>query len=287
MADALRGGRMSDLTPGRLQGALATLRGAGKANQATNHHRAAIRAFARWAVATGRHRDDPTSGLAALNVAADRRHRRRAMTPEECARLIAAAESGPPVRGLAGSDRAMLYRLALGTGLRAAELGSLTPASFDLAGDPPTVACGAGATKNGRDDSQSIAAAPAARLAPWLATRAPDRPVFGPMPQHTAAMIRRDLAAVGVPYQTPEGITDFHSLRGTYITRLVATGASVKTCQILARYSTPSLTIGVYAKASPPHSRRPGRADPSEKSLPTICPPEGADRGGTGRNLAI
>jgi excisionase family DNA binding protein len=31
---------------------------------------------------------------------------------------------------------------------------------------------------------------------------------------------------------------------------LVASGASVKTCQTLARHSTPSLTIGVYAKTS-------------------------------------
>src|SRR5207237_688142 len=31
---------------------------------------------------------------------------------------------------------------------------------------------------------------------------------------------------------------------------LVASGASVKTCQVLARHSSPSLTIGVYAKAS-------------------------------------
>ena len=31
---------------------------------------------------------------------------------------------------------------------------------------------------------------------------------------------------------------------------LVASGASVRTCQVLARHSTPSLTIGIHAKAS-------------------------------------
>ena len=30
----------------------------------------------------------------------------------------------------------------------------------------------------------------------------------------------------------------------------MSSGASVKTCQTLARHSTPSLTIGIYAKAS-------------------------------------
>jgi hypothetical protein len=43
---------------------------------------------------------------------------------------------------------------------------------------------------------------------------------------------------------------DFHSLRVASITHLVASGASLKTCQTLARHSTPSLTIGIYAKTA-------------------------------------
>ena len=42
----------------------------------------------------------------------------------------------------------------------------------------------------------------------------------------------------------------FHALKAAYITNPVASGASVKVCQTLARHSDPSLTIGVYAKAS-------------------------------------
>jgi hypothetical protein len=38
--------------------------------------------------------------------------------------------------------------------------------------------------------------------------------------------------------------------RSAYVGELVRSGASVKTCQTLARHSTPSLTIGVYADAS-------------------------------------
>src|SRR5262249_20618939 len=71
-----------------------------------------------------------------------------------------------------------------------------------------------------------------------------------PLPERTAEMIRVDLKAGGIPYKTASGVTDFHALRGTYISNLVASGASVKTCQELARHSTPSLTIGLYAKAS-------------------------------------
>jgi hypothetical protein len=63
-------------------------------------------------------------------------------------------------------------------------------------------------------------------------------------------MIRIDLEAAGVAYETPSGVVDFHALRGCYISFLVSSGASVKTCQTLARHSSPVLTIGIYAKAS-------------------------------------
>ena len=53
-----------------------------------------------------------------------------------------------------------------------------------------------------------------------------------------------------MPYETPEGVVDFHALRAAYITYLVNSGASVKTCQTLARQSSPTLTVGIDAKAS-------------------------------------
>jgi len=58
------------------------------------------------------------------------------------------------------------------------------------------------------------------------------------MTQWTAEMLRVDLDAAGVPYETDEGVADFHASRGTYISNLVASGVSVKTCQELARHST-------------------------------------------------
>ncbi len=44
-------------------------------------------------------------------------------------------------------------------------------------------------------------------------------------------------------------VLDFHGTRHTYISGIVAGGASVKTCQELARHSTPTLTIGRYSHA--------------------------------------
>src|SRR5262249_40583960 len=42
---------------------------------------------------------------------------------------------------------------------------------------------------------------------------------------------------------------DFHALRHSYISHLVQSGASAKTCQTLARHSTVTLTLDRYAHA--------------------------------------
>jgi integrase len=60
--------------------------------------------------------------------------------------------TGPDRNGMSGIDRAMLYRLAVETGLRAGELRSLTRASFVLAGEP-CVTIAAAYTKNRRQDT--------------------------------------------------------------------------------------------------------------------------------------
>ncbi len=68
LADALRSGRLSDLTSERIQSALAALRDAGKSLQTLNHYRAALRAFVRWAGDRGRLRDNPMRGVSGFNA---------------------------------------------------------------------------------------------------------------------------------------------------------------------------------------------------------------------------
>jgi Phage integrase family len=149
---------------------------------------------------------------------------------------------------MTGPDRAALYRVAAGTGFRANELRSLTPESFDLAADPPTVTVKAAYSKRRRDDSQPIRPDLAAALRPWIAGKAPGRHVFGDLTKHTAKLMRHDLEAAGLPYRDASGrVADFHALRHSYITALAMSKAPVKVIQSLARHSTPSLTFGVYA----------------------------------------
>ncbi len=242
--------RINDLAPSAIMQAVASLKADGLSARAVNAYTTAAKSLSRWLKRDGRTADYSLETLAKQNEQADRRRIRRALTPEEAARVIQAAVTGPEAGGLTGPERAMLYDLALGTGFRADELATLTPERFALDADPPTVTVQAAYAKNGREAVQPVALALADRLAPWLAAKPPGRPVFDGMTERTAEMLRVDLEAAGIAYETASGTADFHALRAAYVSNLVASGASVKTCQTLARHSTPSLTIGVYAKAS-------------------------------------
>jgi site-specific recombinase XerD len=250
--DGAKVNRISDLSLSKIMDALQDIRTTEGFNQETiNHYIRAVKAFSRWLWKDKRAREHHLAHLATSNSEGDRRYIRRPLTPEEAARVIQTAEAGPVVMGMTGPDRAMLYMIALSTGFRAMrELRPLTPERFNLDSDPPTITVKAAYAKNGREAIQPIPAALADRIRPWLATKAPGKPVFTGMTKRTAEMLRHDLEAAKVPYETSEGVIDFHASRVSYITNLVASGASVKTCQTLARHSTPVLTIGVYAKAS-------------------------------------
>ena len=107
-------------------------------------------------------------------------------------------------------------------------------------------------SKRRRDDRQPLPPTWFPPFVPGSRHKAPECPLWGNLTKHTADMIRHDLEAAGIAYRDDNGrVADFHSLRGTYISLIVsAWAASVKTAQTLARHSTPSLTIGIYAKAS-------------------------------------
>ncbi len=273
--DITKVGGVNDLTPAAVQAALADIRRGDKENRPSslrtcNGYLRAIKGFSKWLVRDGRIMADGLAHLKQFNESTDRRHERRALSDDELGRLIEAAENGRTAWGMTGPDRAMLYRVAVGTGLRASELFSLTRRSFDLAADEATVTVHAAYSKHRRDDVQPIRGDLAVLLGPWLKERPKAGPSFGTSDKaKTANMIRLDLeaarkkwiddAAEDAQRSTRERSTflqyrddagrcaDFHALRHTYITRLVNSGASVKVAQDLARHSDPKLTIGRYA----------------------------------------
>ncbi len=240
---------------------------AGLSIASSNHHLVALKSFGSWLVKDRRSPENPFAHLSRLNAQVDVRHERRALTPDELSRTIQAAErSDKSFRGANGSTRAMLYRMAAMTGLRADELASLTPASFDLKADPPTVTIAAGYSKHRREDVLPLHLDLAARLRQWLTerersqddqrailslNRAADakreRLFPGTWPGKAAEMLRIDLDAAEIAYETDAGFADFHSLRHTFISNLVTAGVHPKVAQQLARHSTITLTMDRYA----------------------------------------
>ena len=270
LAESCGAEHVADLTGPAVLSAVGDLRDSGASLRTCNSYLTSAKAFSRWLWKHKRTSDDPLCALEKFNQETDPRHVRRELLPDEAARLVAAAERRElPKQCLRGTDRATVYRLAFGTGFRAKELRSLTPTSFHLDSDPPTVIAKAGHTKRKRTDCQPIRGDLAELLRPWLADRAADERLFAKLPGNTARMLRSDMAIARAEwtseapteaerktreqtdflrYKNAVGeVADFHSTRHTYISSIVASGASVKTCQELARHSSPTLTIGRYS----------------------------------------
>jgi integrase len=242
---------VTDLSASAVAAALARERKEGKSVRTTNHRLVSVKAFAAWMEKDGRIAASPLRHLAAGNVHVDRRHSRRALTPDEAGRLLAAAKGSLRVIcGNTGFDRYAVYLTALGTGFRANELASLTPESFRLDDEVPVITLSARVGKNRRLVHQPIGADLVAVLREYLKGRPAGVPVWHLKGVRTAEMLRHDLEDAGIEYvvEGPDGpeYADFHALRHTYITSLERAGVSIKTAMMLARHSDPKLTLNVY-----------------------------------------
>jgi integrase len=217
-----------------------------------NHYLTAMRGFTHWLARERRIELDPLAHLLRQNADADPRHVRRALSPDLFARFIEASGRGPTYRDLTGADRLVIYTLAANTGFRANELASLSPASFDLDGDKPTVTVGAAYSKRKRTDVQPLRADVAELMRQYLRGRPRRRPLWpGRWKENGAELVRHDLAAAGIPYVDEDGgIFDFHALRGQFITMLAKNGVHPKVALVLARHSTIGLTMDCYTDAS-------------------------------------
>ena len=297
VAGLCQANHIKDLTASVVQSAINSLRAAkqddsgqtkaGSSLRTCNAYLAAIKGFSRWLHRDRRSRADALVTLEAYNEDIDRKRLRRTLTSDELAWLIDVTTGRTlPEHAISGSDRAMLYRLAAGSGLRANELRSLTPESFDLDSAPPTVTVAAGYSKRRRKDVQPIRRDLADNLREWLRSKTSCERVFRRMPDNTARMLRADLeaareawinAARGQEREAREKsdflryinsageVFDFHAFRHTFVSAVVNGGASVKVAQELARHSTPALTIGRYSHA------RLGDLTGALESLPATC----------------
>jgi integrase len=244
---------------GDLQGILAdaecALRGlqeAGRAGKTINDYVAALRSFIRWCIERDYMASDPLRRIAKFDETPS--FERRALTPDEVERLL----------GVASRDQRMLYEVALTTGLRAGELRKLTVDHLDV--ERGGLILDAPWTKNRKGGFQPLPRELVQRLVKYAEAghakelyadryKHSQKPCPAPInpllfvSAHPARDVAEDLERAGIPWETSKGRFDFHACRGTYISYMVESGASIKEVETLARHSTVQLTMSAYAKA--------------------------------------
>jgi integrase len=142
--------------------------------------------------------------------------------------------------------RALIYAVALGTGLRKGEIRRLRWCDVDLERGRVTVT--AASAKSRRAQSVPLNEA----LAGMLRTSRPgdasptDRVVpKGAFPN--TLTFHRDVEAAGIVREDQEGrVVDFHALRTTFVSWLAMTGAHPKVAQALARHASIETTMERY-----------------------------------------
>lgn len=237
-------------------------------------HIQSIKSFTRWAKRTGRIASNPLDIVDRPNPDRDRRLERRALSVEEWQLLKSATENGPVRMGMAPLERALLYEVALQTGLRAKELRQLTRGRLHLGSEPPFILAPAATTKGGELARQYVTVDLGDRLSDFVARKTPGAPVFAMTEgRRTADMIREDLAVARAAW-IQEAETDaereqressdflaaidgngarfdFHALRHSCGTWLALAGVHPKAIQSVMRHSTITLTLDRYGHLLP------------------------------------
>jgi integrase len=210
-----------------------------------NHYSLAMKGFVNWMVPSRMPRN-PLQKLELRNAETDVRHQRRALRPEEFTCLIETARNSKrTIQHYDGETRSRIYLLSFLTGLRRAEIASLTPESFDLKAIPPTLVVEAATSKRRKKDVLPLHDVLVAMLKEWLADLAPNEPLFPKLAnRRTWLMVKLDLKAAGIPYRTKDGVADFHAAgRHTYITELLRNGTSLVEARELARHADVKMTM--------------------------------------------
>lgn len=204
-----------------------------------------LKGFSKWLVDCGRTSEDTLRRMTKPRVTQNKR--RRALTPEEAARLIRITLISKPRRNMDGPARALLYATALETGLRAGELHALRAGWCRVDENPPSLFIPAESTKSKREANPYVRERLAAQIADHIEGMDPEDQVFPFDLTKASDMIKKDLTAAGIPIADREGRTlDFHALRHTFSTWCAQTGANPKTVMDMNRHTDIRLTLETY-----------------------------------------
>lgn len=242
----------SEINAARVEQYLADARDAGKgiSIQTSNYYLQAFKQFCRWLVKERRLSESPVAHLQKLSSRTDESRERRCLTATEIQTLLKSTRSASRHHELDGVDRAMLYRVAMETGLRRGELASLKRESLILEDEHPVILVTAENSKNRKPTVQAIRPELARELEVWLETLqyGPETPLWENLTRRTAEMLKQDLEAAGIPYCDDSGrYADFHALRHSFVSMLAQGGVHPKLAQKLARHSDINLTMNRYS----------------------------------------
>jgi len=217
-----------------------------------NHYITAIKSFVKYIVEIELLPNNPLKSIRKINEAVGQRKIRRALTDEEIERLLQAAETRQCRSKEKASERSLVYRLLLGTGLRSTELSLLTPNQIDFTRNQLTIE--ATKTKNKKADVLPIRADLVQSIKEWVEIHdiKPHERIFRFDKYSICRALYRDLKAADIDRIGSDGRSiDVHSLRKTFGTMLARAGVPLTTVQRLMRHSTPLLTAKLYIDVDP------------------------------------
>ena len=212
-----------------------------------NQYLKSCKQFCKWMVYERRARYTPLDHLRYQTLTPDLEIRGRThFTGEQLKRLINTAMISGENFGIRGRERALVYTLAVETGLRANEIKTLEVRDLDFENQTVTVRASNAKSRRSailplRDDLNET-------LRGWVGRKDLCSTVFE-MPQGTdiSKMIYADMEEARIPKINLDGRRrDFHSLRHTFITNLAQAGVHPRVAQELARHSDIKLTLARY-----------------------------------------
>ena len=308
IANACGFGCLTDLKREALEKYLTSRTKQGISARTRNLDRTSIIAFCNWCIETDRLVSNPFTKVAKTNERLDQRRKRRSLTEDELIKLLDVARRRPlesqltvhrgPRKGeryanlrpevrrrleRLGTERALIYKTLVLTGLRKGELASLRVGQLILDTNTPYLILNAADEKNREGSAIPIRCDLANDLRQWLETKAAtltedagdmpsvpfdpthrkasvcgkddagascvlpaDTPLFN-VPDKLVRIMNRDLKAAGIPKRDDRGQTlDVHALRHTFGSLLSRGGVAPRTAQAAMRHSSIDLTMNVY-----------------------------------------
>jgi integrase len=235
LAESFNGRRLDEITPFLIERHKAQRKDAGYSDATVNRELACLKHLFSMASRWGWVRDNPVKEVKLFR---ENNARLRWLMLEEEAVLLAHCDQQLKTFVLTAVD----------TGFRACELQSLRWQGVDF--QRRTVSVASGYTKNGEPRTNPTTKRLQEALQMWrvVGNGNGDGMVFGKYRYREPFERARDAAKLGKD-------VCFHSLRHTFISRLVLAGVDVRTVQELAGHKTITMTMR-YAHLAPEHKRR-------------------------------